>query len=106
MDTLQNSTSPVTADHVLRNLVRSGDTMLMYIDGRWCEASDGGSRALSDPATGLTIARVAEGTREDARRAIEAARNAFDEGPWRSTTAVDRAKLLFALADKIEANAE
>jgi len=106
MDTLANATTPVNAEHILRNLARSGETMLMYVDGRWCEASDGGTRALIDPATGATIARVAEGTRDDARRAIEAARTAFDEGPWRDTTAQDRAKLLNAVADKIDANAE
>ncbi len=91
---------------VLRNLPRSGDTMLMYVDGNWCEASDGGTRTLIDPATGATVARVAEGTREDAQRAIAAARKAFDDGPWSTMTAADRAALLFRLAERIEANAE
>ncbi|MEO9169727.1 MAG: aldehyde dehydrogenase family protein, partial [Candidatus Baltobacteraceae bacterium] len=86
------------AEQILRNLARSGDTALMYVDGRWCEASNGNTRKLIDPATGATIATVAEGTRDDARRAIESARRAFDEGPWSAMTAHDRARLLMKLA--------
>ncbi|MDE2481107.1 MAG: aldehyde dehydrogenase family protein [bacterium] len=78
----------------------------MYVDGSWCEASDGAVRALVDPATGAPIARVAEGTREDAKRAIAAARKAFDGGPWAEMHAADRAALLFKVADRIEAHAE
>jgi betaine-aldehyde dehydrogenase len=79
---------------------------LMYIAGDWTAASDGGTRDLVDPGTGETIGRVAEGTATDARRAIAAARAAFDAGPWRATSAHDRAKLLFAVADAIDANGE
>lgn len=35
-----------------------------------------------DPRTGEVIAHVAEGDVEDINRAVIAARNAFDEGPW------------------------
>jgi len=104
MDTLAKP-GTVDANEVLRNLTRSGETMLMYVDGRWCEAADGGVRALVDPATGKTIARVAEGTRDDAKRAIASARAAFDDGPWRDVSALDRARLLNRLADKIDARA-
>ncbi|MGZ3499620.1 MAG: aldehyde dehydrogenase family protein [Vulcanimicrobiaceae bacterium] len=77
----------------------------MYIDGRWCDASDGGTRSLYNPSNGEPIATVAEGTREDAERAIESARRAFDKGPWGGMHAHDRARLLSRLADKIEENA-
>jgi len=91
----------------LRELVVDGDgTALMFIAGEWCAASDGATRELIDPGTGEPIGRVAEGTRADAVRAIAAARAAFDSGPWRTTTAHDRAKLLFAIADALEANAD
>jgi betaine-aldehyde dehydrogenase len=79
---------------------------LMYIAGEWAAASDGGTRDLVDPGTGETIGRVAEGTQADALRAIAAARAAFDTGPWARTHAHDRAKLLFGIADAIEANAK
>lgn len=79
---------------------------LMYIAGEWSAASDGGTRDLIDPGTGETIGRVAEGTTSDALRAIAAARAAFDAGPWRATHAHDRAKLLFRVADALDAHAE
>jgi betaine-aldehyde dehydrogenase len=79
---------------------------LMLIDGAWTLASDGGTRHLIDPGTGEVIARVAEGTQADATRAIAAARAAFDHGPWRTTSAQDRAKLLFTIADALDARAE
>ncbi len=95
----------VDAQELLRNLPRSGDTRLMYVDGKWCEAGDGATRTLLDPATGALVAKVAEGTRDDAKRAILAARKAFDDGPWSATTAADRAMLLFRVAAKIEEHA-
>ena len=92
-------------NEVLKNLKQSENgTFLMFIDGEWTESSDGGSRTLYNPATGEKIGQVAEGTSQDAERAIEAARRAFDEGPWAETTAQDRARLLLKLADEIEAN--
>jgi betaine-aldehyde dehydrogenase len=77
----------------------------LFIAGEWRPASDGAVRDLIDPGTGEIIARVAEGTRADAAAAIAAARDAFDNGPWRTTTAHDRAKILFAIAAAIEAHA-
>src|SRR5579863_7189102 len=103
MDTL---TKPgADPQELLRNVPSSGDTRLMYVDGKWCEAGDGATRTLVDPATGATIAKVAEGTRDDAKRAIAAARKAFDDGPWGTMTAADRASLLFRVAAKIEEHA-
>ncbi len=101
MQTLEQNTQ-FAPEALLRNLSRSGDTLLMYVDGRWCEASDGGKRALIDPATDRETAKVAEATREDADRAIRSARAAFDDGPWREMSAQDRARLLTRVADKIE----
>lgn len=75
-----------------------------YIDGKFV---DGGSvRELINPADGKVLCKVQEGTAEHAKKAIDAARKAFDEGPWRKTTASDRATLLFKIADKIDEHAE
>jgi betaine-aldehyde dehydrogenase len=91
----------------LANLITSGDGAAAFvIDGAWSGASDGATRALIDPGTGETVTRVAEGTLADAQRAIAAARAAFDRGPWRTTSAQDRAKTLFAIADALDARAE
>lgn len=95
-----------TNTDLLTNLRKGSDgTLLMYIDGEWTAASDGGTRPIYNPATGQVVAYVAEGTGADAERAIRAARKAFDEGPWAETTALERAALLFKLADAIDANA-
>jgi betaine-aldehyde dehydrogenase len=91
----------------LANLITSaGGVASLLIDGVWSGASDDASRPLIDPGTGETFAHVAEGTLADAQRAIAAARAAFDRGPWRTTSAQDRAKVLFAIADALEARAE
>jgi betaine-aldehyde dehydrogenase len=93
-------------DNYLANLRRANDgTCLMYINGEWTSAWDGGRRPVVNPANGEVVAYVAEGTMQDADRAIRAARRAFDEGGWAETTAQDRARILFRAAEAIEANA-
>ncbi len=90
----------------LRHLERdAAGAFSLYLGGRFAAASDGGTRELLDPATGETIARVAEATRADVERAIALARTAFDEGPWPDTPALERARLLHVLANAIDANA-
>ncbi len=77
-----------------------------YINGSFVPAVSGEQRRIFNPANRQEIALATESGVADVQRAVEAARRAFDEGPWRSTTAADRARLLFQLADKIEASAE
>src|SRR5579863_5966123 len=98
METIQRASS----DEILRNLPRTGNVIPMYVDGRWKPAADGGTRDLINPANGETIATVAEGNERDAEEAIRAARKAFDEGPWGSISAADRAALLLRVADRID----
>ena len=74
----------------------------MYVDGGWRLAAEGGTRELHNPANGRAIATVAEATATDAEAAIVAARRAFDDGPWGSMSAADRAALLFRVADAID----
>ena len=64
----------------------------LFIAGDWKAASDDGRADVTDPATGNTIARVAYGTVEDSRSAIDAARRAFPA--WSKRTAVERAAVL------------
>ena len=98
------STAPRAAE-LLGNLKSKDGVYLMYIDGEWVPASDGGTRDLINPANGEVFARVAEGTKADAERAIRAAHRAFYEGTWADSLALDRAKLLFRLAEKIDEHA-
>jgi betaine-aldehyde dehydrogenase len=90
------------SQEILRNLPRIGGVIPMYVDGGWTLAIDGGTRELFDPSDGRLIATIAEATEADAEAAIGAARKAFDAGPWRDTSAVDRAALLFKVADAID----
>ncbi len=102
-------TKPHTTERtaVLRHLETDpAGTALLFLGGRFVAASDGGTRACVDPATGETIAHVAEATALDASRAIALARAAFDDGPWPQTPALDRAKFLNALADAVDAHAD
>ena len=77
----------------------------MLIGGEQVNAASGATRELHDPASGELVAVVPEAGREDAACAIDAARNAFDHGPWRKTSALDRGKLLFKLAGAIQGKA-
>ena len=80
----------------------------MFIDGEWCEAASGGRFEVTDPATGEVIGDAPDGTAEDAVRAVEAADRAF--AAWSTTTAKERADLLYAawqlMNDRAESLAE
>jgi betaine-aldehyde dehydrogenase len=54
----------------------------MLIAGEWVGAGSEATTPVVSPFDGRTIADVPVGSREDARRAIDAARDAFDKGPW------------------------
>jgi betaine-aldehyde dehydrogenase len=77
----------------------------MLIGGEWVAARSGGTRMIADPASGEQLASVPEAGRDDVQAAVMAARQAFDKGPWRTTPALDRSKLLFRIADGIRKNA-
>jgi acyl-CoA reductase-like NAD-dependent aldehyde dehydrogenase len=78
----------------------------LLIGGEHVEAADGRTFATVDPATGREIAEVAQGGAEDVARAVAAAREAFADGPWSTMPAAGRERLMHALADALEANAE
>ena len=78
----------------------------MYIDGVWVDAESGATRTIIYPYDRREIATVAEGDREDARKAIAAARRAFDAGPWRGTVAAQRGGMLEELARLVERDKE
>jgi acyl-CoA reductase-like NAD-dependent aldehyde dehydrogenase len=75
----------------------------MFIDGRWCDAAGGATVNATSPATGESLGPVAEGGREDARRAIAAANAAFPA--WSARTGFERAALLHRVADACERRA-
>jgi betaine-aldehyde dehydrogenase len=79
---------------------------MQYIDGKWVKSIADTTREIINPFDGAVIATVPEGTREDTRAAIKAARTAFDKGGWPQTPAAERGRLLFRLADLIERDRE
>ncbi len=76
-----------------------------YINGKWVESRGGAYFPVYDPSTEEIIAEVAEADAHDVDAAVRAARAAFDSGPWPQTTAQDRGRILFKLAEKIRQNA-
>jgi acyl-CoA reductase-like NAD-dependent aldehyde dehydrogenase len=76
----------------------------MFIDGEWCDAAGGATVEATSPATGESLGPVAEGGREDARRAIAAANAAF--GAWGARTGYERGHLLHRVADACERRAD
>ncbi len=100
---MQTTEHAARAGEILRNLPRIDGVVPMFVGGRWVTAASGATRELIDPSTGDPIAVVAEGDKQDAESAILTARKAFDEGPWSSSSATDRAALLLKVADAIDA---
>jgi phenylacetaldehyde dehydrogenase len=73
----------------------------LFIDGKWTDAASGKTFATPEPATGDTLANVAEGDTEDVDRAVRAARRAFEEGPWSRMTASERGRIIWRIGDLI-----
>ena len=78
----------------------------MLINGKWVDAVSGKTFPTYDPSTGEVLAQVAEGDRADIELAVKAAREAFDNGPWRKMTPSERGRLIWKLADLIAAHTE
>ena len=57
-----------------------------------------------DPSTEEVIAQVPDGNADDVNRAVAAAKAAFEDGPWSTTTAQERGRVLFRLAEKVRQN--
>ena len=74
----------------------------MFIGGDWVAAQSGETYDVVNPATGEVIGKVPKAGREDASRAVDAAREAFDRGPWPRMTPADRAKIIWKIADLVE----
>jgi acyl-CoA reductase-like NAD-dependent aldehyde dehydrogenase len=72
----------------------------LHIGGEWTEASSGETFEDNDPFTGDVVASVPAGTREDARRAIEAAAKAFPA--WSQTPPAQRQRIFLKAADILE----
>lgn len=68
----------------------------MLLDGQWTNGS--ATAPVHDPATGQVLAQVAQGTRDDVDRAVDASRRAFESKEWRGMDPAQRARILHKLA--------
>ncbi|UJW31305.1 aldehyde dehydrogenase family protein [Saccharothrix sp. AJ9571] len=77
----------------------------LFIDGQWTTAG-GGALPTRDPATGQVIDEVGTASAADVDAAVDAARRALSAPAWAGLLPVQRAALLFRLADLVEAHHE
>ncbi|MGZ4208768.1 MAG: aldehyde dehydrogenase family protein, partial [Actinomycetota bacterium] len=73
----------------------------LFIDGKFVGSSSGESIDSIDPSTGEVVARVPKATKRDARRAVDAARKAFDDGDWSGRSPEARRDALLGLCDRL-----
>ncbi len=74
-------------------------TKKMLIDGAWVESVSGKTFTVYNPATGRELAQVCEGTAADIDLAVAAAREAFENGPWRRMSPMERSRIIWKIGD-------
>ena len=77
-----------------------------FIDGGWAAPSSAAKIEVINSATEEVFSRVAEAQEADINRAVAAARQAFDRGPWPRMRHAERARYLRAIAREIERRAD
>ncbi|MBK9333578.1 MAG: aldehyde dehydrogenase family protein [Ignavibacteria bacterium] len=78
----------------------------LYINGEFCDSEDGKTFMATDPANGEVIAEISKAGISDTKKAVAAARKAFDSGVWSGLSGEERSRILKQLVDKINENAE
>jgi len=78
----------------------------LLIGGQWVDSASSVRIPVIDPATGVEVAQVPDADRTDVDRAVAAAREAFEKGPWATMSPAKREALIWRLADLIANNAE
>src|ERR1700693_863043 len=79
-------------------------TYQRYINGEWIGSKSNKTFPVYDPASEEVIAQAPDAGADDVNRAVSAAKAAFEDGPWATTTAQERGRVLFRLSEKIRAN--
>ncbi len=78
----------------------------LYIDGDWVSPAGTDTIDVISPSTEEVIGRVPDGTTADIDRAVAAARQAFDLGPWPRMSAGERADVMAKLSGLIQGRHE
>jgi succinate-semialdehyde dehydrogenase/glutarate-semialdehyde dehydrogenase len=92
--------STATAEQTILDAVNTR----LFIGGEWRDAGEGGTLAVEDPATGETLAEVADATVDDAKAALGAAHETFPE--WRAVAPRERGDILRGAYDVITERAD
>nr|WP_295370376.1 aldehyde dehydrogenase family protein [uncultured Sphingosinicella sp.] len=95
------SAQPAYSDGVQALLKREP---ALFINGEWVRSTHDKTIAAYDPSTGRQVSLFVDASDEDADRAVQAARTAFDDGRWTGLSPYQRERLISRLADLIEAN--
>src|ERR1700761_9187311 len=85
--------------------VSQGNLESMLINGKWTEGTSSKRIPVYDPSTEEVIAEIPDAAAADVAGAVAAARHAFDQGGWPQTTAQDRGRVLFRIAEKLRKEA-
>ncbi|MBX3576512.1 MAG: aldehyde dehydrogenase family protein [Rhizobiaceae bacterium] len=86
----------------LSRTVAEGLAFMNLIDGKAIDALSGARIDVVCPSDGVVFASIPASGQADVDRAVQAARNAFDEGPWGRTPAVERGRCLTRLCQLVE----
>lgn len=78
----------------------------MLIGGEWVASRSGETFESKNPYTGRVWANAPEADEDDVDRAVRAAREAFDAGPWGKMTGTERARLMRRFAELLAESAE
>src|SRR5947207_4205185 len=79
-------------------------TYQLFINGQWNDSSSDNSFPVYDPSTEELMPQLPDSNDKDVDRSVAAAKAAFENGPWATTTPQERGRVLFRLAEKIRQN--
>lgn len=99
---LENVMTTIAPEHT----VHVAHPDLFYIGGQWVEPSSTRKIDLVDPATEEVFLSVAAASEVDMDRAVAAAREAFDNGPWPRLRPTERAGYMRRLAEALRARVQ
>ncbi len=74
----------------------------VFIGGEWTASGNGDTYSIINPSTGKPFVECQKCNAEDAKQAIDAAREAFDHGPWPEMSFEDRIKIFYKASDMID----
>jgi phenylacetaldehyde dehydrogenase len=100
------SIHPIAPSHPATAAFLAKPDKRMLIGGAWVDAANGRRLDAINPATGERLGTVPDADATDVDRAVAAAREAFEDGPWRSMVPAEKAKLLWRLGELIDQHIE